>query len=55
MAESGLLYGENWTTRDVRKWPTLFYQLQQDISSLFKVPKYLYDAIIWACGGDVDE
>ena len=28
---------------------------EHDISSLFKVPKYLNDAIIWACGGDIDE
>ncbi len=27
----------------------------QDISLMFEVPKYLYHAIIWACGGDVDE
>jgi hypothetical protein len=27
MANTGLVYGENWTKRNVSKWPTLFYQL----------------------------
>ena len=48
VAESGLLFGENWTTRDVRKWPTLFYQLHlklysNQLQSFFYV---YYDLII---------
>lgn len=28
---------------------------KQDIASIFHTPDYLYNAIIWACGGDLDE